>query len=661
MKKLLAALVSIFLLVPFVAAGQVSGSLWKLSSLYLYPVNSSWGIAIPALANNNCIGTDSNGKFQAGTCSGGGGSGGAATSSFSATYPLKLTTSSSAINYSLLDMATTTVSCSGSVTCSSFTVIGSSPVTISGTGSWPFTPTTNFGVSVQSTSTPIWDTAGIQASSTSQFLNENVWGTLTLTNALAPTSGGTGINSYTLGDTLYASGSNTLAKLAGNTASTTYYLSMTGDGTNAAAPSWQPIAIPGTSAYYAYGQLSTSSAAYKKMSVTATTTSATLAYTLSSGTQTVQNWITNTGVPGLSVIPAGPYIVDLFAWRSSGSASITLSIQFWEVDSSGADISEIGTTNSTPNLTNSVAQYNLAVTLGQHTMASTNSRIVARLVAVSAGTPTLSVNVGDGYPTDFLTPGPSASVGNFVPYTGATKNLDLGTFNASTTEFTIGSGWWTPQTSALLVTDANGKVGSYGGSSCTNQFARSVNAAGAWTCATVSASDVSLANLTATDSTLTFSGTYNGSTARTIGINLGNANTWTALQTITNASTTNLSAGSSNYMVNPLNMQPVTIASSTWGTGTTTLTLFGNTRAFTIVDVSCPNDSGLFLGVDVYYSSTHLNYLISSSTQNTFKFSTNNVIPAGNKVQIDIGTSTAPSTGRKVFNCTFEYTYNSSS
>lgn len=37
-----------------------------------------------------------------------------------------------------------------------------------------------------------------------------------------------------------------------------------------------------------------------------------------------------------------------------------------------------------------------------------------------------------------------------------------------------------------------------------------------------------LANLTATDATLTFSGTYTGATARTIGLNLSNANTWTA-------------------------------------------------------------------------------------------------------------------------------------
>lgn len=47
-----------------------------------------------------------------------------------------------------------------------------------------------------------------------------------------------------------------------------------------------------------------------------------------------------------------------------------------------------------------------------------------------------------------------------------------------------------------------------------------------------------LANLTATDGTLTFSGTYTGATARTIGLNLANANTWTGGQTFGNATAT---------------------------------------------------------------------------------------------------------------------------
>jgi hypothetical protein len=117
------------------------------------------------------------------------------------------------------------------------------------------------------------------------------------------------------------------------------------------------------------------------------------------------------------------------------------------------------------------------------------------------------------------------------------------TTNATSTNHTVtGNFIVEPLTSALVLTGSGGAFAEYAGASCTNQFVRSLSALGAATCATVTASDVSLADLTATNSTLTFSGTYNGSTARTIGLNLANANTWTALQHFTaNASTTQLS------------------------------------------------------------------------------------------------------------------------
>jgi hypothetical protein len=44
--------------------------------------------------------------------------------------------------------------------------------------------------------------------------------------------------------------------------------------------------------------------------------------------------------------------------------------------------------------------------------------------------------------------------------------------------------------------------------------------------------------LTAGNTSLTFSGSYDGSTARTVSLNLNNANTWTALQTFSSASST---------------------------------------------------------------------------------------------------------------------------
>ena len=57
-------------------------------------------------------------------------------------------------------------------------------------------------------------------------------------NPVLTTQGGTNITSYTLGDTLYASATNTLAKLAGNTTSTQKFLAQTGTGSVSAAPAW---------------------------------------------------------------------------------------------------------------------------------------------------------------------------------------------------------------------------------------------------------------------------------------------------------------------------------------------------------------------------------------------------------------------------------------
>ena len=61
------------------------------------------------------------------------------------------------------------------------------------------------------------------------------------------------------------------------------------------------------------------------------------------------------------------------------------------------------------------------------------------------------------------------------------------------------------------------------------------NAAPTWAAATISgiALGSNLASLSATNTTLTFSASYNGSSAQTVGLNLANANSWTGLQTFT--------------------------------------------------------------------------------------------------------------------------------
>jgi hypothetical protein len=62
-----------------------------------------------------------------------------------------------------------------------------------------------------------------------------------VSGALPVANAGTNITTYTLGDTLYSSAANTLAKLAGNTTTTKKYLVQTGTGAVSAAPSWGTV------------------------------------------------------------------------------------------------------------------------------------------------------------------------------------------------------------------------------------------------------------------------------------------------------------------------------------------------------------------------------------------------------------------------------------
>jgi hypothetical protein len=179
-----------------------------------------------------------------------------------------------------------------------------------------------------------------------------------------------------------------------------------------------------------------------------------------------------------------------------------------------------------------------------------------------------------------LTSYASTTIGNGTATGGLTV---AGT--ATTTNLKV-----TSVTSALHLADSTGNVTAYAGTSCTNQFIRSMNGSGVATCASVNlTSDItgtlayanggtgtttapvgqllyggtsayqSVATTTATiGSSLSYSGTFGalvGGAAGTLSLNLNNANTWTALQTFNyssstiyssflNASSTNLFAGS---------------------------------------------------------------------------------------------------------------------
>lgn len=65
--------------------------------------------------------------------------------------------------------------------------------------------------------------------------------TTDVSGILPEANGGTNQSTYTLGNILYASATNTLSKLAGNTTTAKQYLSQTGNGAISAAPAWATI------------------------------------------------------------------------------------------------------------------------------------------------------------------------------------------------------------------------------------------------------------------------------------------------------------------------------------------------------------------------------------------------------------------------------------
>lgn len=171
---------------------------------------------------------------------------------------------------------------------------------------------------------------------------------------------------------------------------------------------------------------------------------------------------------------------------------------------------------------------------------------------------------GSGITT--LTGDVTASGSGSVAATLATVNTNTGSWGSSTAipNFTVnGKGLITAAGTNVVIAPA----GTLSGTTLNS------------TVVTSSLTSASLATLTATDGTLTFSGSYNGNTARTVGLNLGNANTWTGQQIFSSANvgigtTTPFSKLSISTAAQQSGLLPLFTVAST--TSANLLTVLGN-------------------------------------------------------------------------------------
>lgn len=286
------------------------------------------------------------------------------------------------------------------------------------------------------------------------------------------------------------------------------------------------------------------------------------------------------------------------------------------------------------------------------------------------------------------TTGQTSSYASSTSLFAGTATLGAATIGSATGLAQLTAGVVSAYGSTGLVLTTSGVAAAYGGSSCTNQFARSTNASGVWTCATVGAADVSLANLTATDATLTFSGTYNGSTARTIGLNLSNTNNWLtavgvgtttpwgALSVSTTTSQNALplfvvgSSTNSNIplqvngfgktvgtdqvnsytgVISPTRRLVLSTGTTTAWTASTTNTAYSPfiTAPFsgTVRQAYCLTDAS-FVGVNIQVNGANAtpSYFVASTTPGIVPLTAGNTFTRGQKILANFGTTTTAST-----------------
>ena len=313
-----------------------------------------------------------------------------------------------------------------------------------------------------------------------------------------------------------------------------------------------------------------------------------------------------------------------------------------------------------------------------------------------------NTNISDTLTASDLVSGSSvvsnAEVDNDLTISGGTiDNTPIGASTANTAVFTLSTTSHATTTnlnisgtldvdgltSALTLTGAGGVFAEYTGTSCTNQFPRSLSALGAATCATVANTDLanstisgvalgsSLAALTATNGTLTFSGSYDGSTARTVGLNLGSANSWTGGQTFTDATSTTFAivpaasptlGGAGRFGFDNTSNNFI-MASSTEGhfvVGSATTSLYAFAVSSTSPDfvsggiiempshflaqvvtaVICDVDAGTSVVINLSDGTNDTNAVTCTTTSTQFALTSNNTFTAYEGIRLEVGTVT---------------------
>lgn len=428
-----------------------------------------------------------------------------------------ITFGTTAISFALVSSALTyTGGTNINVSGLTISLTGTVAATNGGTGQ----NTTAVGDLLYGTASNTWSKLALGAANKSLVVNgagtQVEWNAVPLSAAgavsgvLDETNGGTGNSSYTLGDTLYSSAANTLAKLSGNTTTTRKFLGQTGTGAVSAAPVWeQPAATDITGL------------------APSATTDTTNADNITSGTLNNAR-TTATASNGASTIIArdtnGSFAANLGSFVSvSGNGSAVTSLNASAIASGTVPTARLasGTANNTTFLRGDStwaalsAPNNGTLTMNVSGVGLTGS---ASFTADQAGASTFTVasNATD------------ANGGSTIVARDASGNFAGATITATTFSGS-GASLTNIPNSATTAASANGAStivardasGNFSAGTITAALNGNANTATSATSATTATTATQVANALTAGTGLTSGGTFNGSAARTFEVSYG--------------------------------------------------------------------------------------------------------------------------------------------
>lgn len=167
---------------------------------------------------------------------------------------------------------------------------------------------------------------------------------------------------------------------------------------------------------------------------------ATTSVTVSTTPTIIQSFITEAGYPNITVLPVGTIAIHIDITKASGNRIYMVYAAIYKRTTGGTETLIATTGNSDPTSVNTLTSHDLTAYISAPVTLNATDRIVTKIYgSVNSSTASLTLSFDDNTSCGIQLPALPASASQFIPYTGATANVDLGTKTITANKF-IGSG-----------------------------------------------------------------------------------------------------------------------------------------------------------------------------------------------------------------------------